>query len=356
MQSSKILIFGGSFDPFHNGHFEILNQAEKLFKFDHIFIVPNYISPTKKTKSLTSDFDRVEMIKLAIEQKSNWSISMFELERKQRSYTINTIKYFSSLNPNSEIFLLIGLDQWNQFELWKKYDEILAKCKIIVAKRNNENVKCKFNIIPITIPGININISSTNIRQKPTLYSLNYKVLNYLNENGLYAIDRIKPLMSQKRFEHSLRVAYMAKDLMNHYDPDNKHFAFTAGIYHDIAKELHFDKQINIAENILGITDYSTPKLLHGYVGSYILRNEYYFNNQLILDAISRHTRIYDYYSTKPTLLDKVVYLADKLEPNRTDEDVFGKKIDRYRKLAYENIDKCFEELYNWLQINLSKK
>lgn len=356
MQSSKILIFGGTFDPFHNGHFEILNQAEKLFQFDKIFIVPNYVSPTKELKSLTSDFDRVEMIKLAIEQKPNWSISMFELERKQPSYTIDTIEHFASLNPNSEIFLLIGVDQWNQFHLWKRYQEILAKCKIIIAKRDNEEIEHKFNTIPYTLPGIDIKISSTNIRHKPTLYSLNYKVLNYINEHGLYAIDRIKPLMSQKRFEHSLRVAYMAKDLMNHYDSNNNNLAFTAGIYHDIAKEMHFDKQINIAEDILGITKYDSPKVLHGYIGSYLLRNEYYFNNQLILDAISRHTKIYDFYTTKPTLLDKVVYLADKLEPNRTDEDVFGQNIDEYRKLAYKNIDQCFEKLYNWLQINLSKK
>lgn len=356
MQLSKILIFGGTFDPFHNGHYEILNQAEQLIKPDKVLIVPNHINPIKEIKSFTSDVDRVKMIELAIQDKDNWEISNFEINKKEPSYTIDTINHFLEIYPNSELYLLIGLDQWNNFKSWKNYSDIIAKCKIVIAKRDGQEINNILNANILTLPGVSINISSTQIRLKPFPYSLNYNVLNFINDNGLYAIERIKPLLSQKRFEHCLRVGYMAKELMSKYDPSQAHLAYSAGIYHDIAKEMNFDKQSDIAENTLGIINYASVKLLHGYIGAHILRTNYLFNNQLILDAISRHTKIFDYYTTKPTLLDKVIYLADKLEPNRTDEDVFGQNINEYRQLAYENIDECFEKLYRWLQINLSKK
>lgn len=375
MQSYKILFFGGTFDPFHNGHYEILKQAEKLVNPDKVLIVPSYISPLKTNQAPTDVMDRLKMIELAIENEPNWEIFTYEVFKGDTSYTVDTLDFLYDEYDrildleydkvlNLEIYMLIGADQWLSFHKWKDYQTILGATKIIVANRdgmdlNNPEIKCAslINHNPLTILGLKKDsISSTNIRIAPKASWLNEKVLNYINDNGLYAISRIKPLMSEKRFQHSLRVAHMAKQLMGKYCPQKANLAYTAGIYHDIAKEMDFSEQERIANEILRIHRYEHPKVLHGYIGSYLLKTKYLFTNQEILDAISRHTKPYDFYTTEPTLLDKVLYVADKLEPNRTNEDVFGKDIEEFRKLASTNINECFTTLYNWIQENLTKK
>lgn len=231
-------------------------------------------------------------------------------------------------------------------------------CQILVARRNTylvDNNDTEINYEPIYLSGLSYPISSSELILQPKQYMLNPKVLSYINEHGLYAIDRIKQRMSDHRFQHSLRVAAMSQQLMEKYKPELKHLAFTAGIYHDIAKEMNLTEQVDIATNVLGIYNFVSPKVLHGYIGAYILRKDYLFSNQLILDAISRHTLPFDYYFDEPSLLDKILYLADKLEPSRTDDDVFGQDINTYRELAFKDVDACFDKLYNWLQSNLMK-
>lgn len=357
MQSSKILLFGGTFDPFHNGHYEILKQAQKLINPTKTIVLVNNVSPLKMQNRPVSSDHRLIMTKIALANESDLEVSDFELKSNEPSYSINTIKHFVKLYPNTEFYWLMGADQYKNLHLWHQYEDILKLVKIVVANRdNNEALNANINCDPIIISGLKFPISSSQIRKQPLPYLLDEKVLNYINDYGLYAIDRIKPLMSEHRFQHSLRVAYMASDLMSHYNRELIHLAYTCGIYHDISKEMDYSKQEEIAKNILGINQYEHVKVLHGYIGAYELRQKYWFNNQNILNAIARHTKPFDFFHDEPTLLDKVLYLADKLEANRTDNDVFGKDINYYRKLAYKDINLCFIELYNWLQFNLSKK
>ncbi len=357
MQSSKILLFGGTFDPFHNGHYEILKQAQKLINPTKTIVLVNNVSPLKMQNRPVSSDHRLIMTKIALANESDLEVSDFELKSNEPSFSINTIKHFVKLYPNAEFYLLMGADQYQNLHLWHQYEDILKLVKIVVANRDNDEVvNANINCDPIIISGLQFPVSSSQIRTQPLPYLLDEKVLNYINDYGLYAIDRIKPLMSEHRFQHSLRVAYMASDLMSHYNKGLIHLAYTCGIYHDIAKEMDYSKQEEIAKNILGINQYEHVKVLHGYIGAYELRQKYWFNNQNILNAIARHTKPFDFFHDEPTLLDKVLYLADKLEANRTDNDVFGKDINYYRKLAYKDINLCFIELYNWLQFNLSKK
>lgn len=358
MQSSKILLFGGTFDPFHLGHYTILKQAQKLVNPNKTIVIVNNISPFKTQTPPSSSADRLEMVRLALKDEQNLEISDFELNQNKPSFTIDTIRHFHNLYKSSELYLLIGADQYKDFHLWHEYEQIMQLANIIVAKRDGQDINNPLlgKYEPLTIPGLEFHVSSTSLRIAPQPYLLNYEVLQFINNQGLYAIERIKPILSEHRFKHSLRVAHMARDLMDKYDSSQSHLAYTAGIYHDIAKEMNYDQQENIAKNILGINSYDHVKVLHGYIGGYLLRQNYWFDNKLILDAIARHTKPFDYYTDQPNLLDKVLYLADKLEANRNNDDVFGQDINTYRQLAYKNVDECFNKLYNWLQFNLTKK
>lgn len=354
MQSSKILIFGGSFDPIHVGHTNMLNEAIKEIEPNLVYVVPNYISPTKDEFYSTPE-QRIEMLNLAFKNCNNIKISDFEIKQKKSVKTWETIQHFLSIHPNSEFFLLIGSDQLVNFKQWYEYEKILENVKLVVYPRNLDDIK--FNGIEyFLLQGPILDISSTKIRERVMPFELNEKVLNYINDNGIYAINRIREYESDHRFNHSLRVAYMAREIMNNFDTKMSNIAYSVGLYHDIAKEMAAEKQIFIANNILGIHNFVSYKVLHGYIGSYILKTKYLCSNKLILQAIDRHTLPYYQYDDEPNILDKVLYLADKLEPSRTDEDVFGKSVQYFRELAYKDVNKCFNELYSWLQENLKGK
>lgn len=353
MPSSKLLIFGGSFDPIHIGHTNALLSAINLIVPDFTYIVPNYITPDK-TVFHSSAQQRLKMINLAIEGIEGVEVSDYEINQNKSVKTIETILHFRELYTDWEIYLLIGSDQLHNFENWYDYKKILKNAKLVVYPRDGYELIEK-NFSYIKIDGVINNISSSELRHEVKPYQLNEKVLNYINDYGIYGIERIKKFESEARFNHSLRVAFMARELMNIYDSKLSHLAYTAGLYHDIAKEMNPNEQVFIAKNILGIQKFDSYKILHGYIGSYLIKSKFLFNNKYILNAIDRHTLPFDYFDTEPNLLDKVLYIADKLEPNRTNDDVFGKSIDYYRDLAKKDINQCFLELYNWLQQNLKR-
>lgn len=361
-KQEKILLFGGSFDPIHNGHIKILQQAIKTIKPSKILIIPSFISPMKEISNITVQ-DKINMIRLATKDIDNLEIIDYELKRQKKTFFIETLSYIKmNFLDSKKYILLIGEDQLHNFKNWKEYDKIIDQIyKIYVYKRkhNNDN-KCQFCLSFLKnhkkikyLKNMNfIDISSSRIREEYVLETdLNKNVLDYINQNGLYALNRIKKYCIDKRVSHSLSVAYYAKELMNKYDESLSNKAFVAGVYHDIAKNLSQEEQVKIA-NEIGIKDYPSWKVLHSYIGSHFLISKYLFEDKEILNAISRHTLPFLYFDSKPNLLDKILYVADKLEPNRTDKDVFDNvPISYFRELAKINIDKCFDELY----INLQK-
>lgn len=360
-RKQKILLFGGSFDPIHNGHITVLKTAIAQIKPKRILLIPSFISPGKISTNITNE-EKLEMIKLATKDIPNLEIINYELNRKKETFFIETLSYIKdSYRDNGNYFLLIGEDQLHNLTNWKEYESVIKDVyKILVYKRYHNSEQCT-NCMSLIQKYSNkikylkktnlINISSSRIREEYVLEDdLNEEVLEYINSNGLYAINRIKRYCVDNRVSHSLRVAYYAKELMNKYNPLLSKKALVASLYHDIAKNLDEKEQIEIASN-LGIKDYPSWKVLHPYIGSHFLKTKYLYKDEDIINAISRHTLPFLFFDTEPTLLDKIVFVADKLEPNRTNDDVFNNiPIDYFRELAKIDIDKCFKELYDNLQ------
>jgi len=176
---NRIAIFGGTFDPLHNGHIKIAKLAFDNFNLSKIYFVPAFISPHKTDKkNISSPLIRFEMVQKAINEYKEedsvykFEVSDFEVLKKNESYTIDTITYFKSkiLTPTDQLFIIIGEDSKNSFHTWKNYNSIFEEVEVISVSRNcvinDDNrtdlkIKEKFHDLIIE----NIDISSTEIRK-----------------------------------------------------------------------------------------------------------------------------------------------------------------------------------------------
>ena len=194
MGLKKIGIFGGSFDPVHNGHIEIGLLAIEQLDLDILLYVPVFDQWMKKSGPYAKPKDRMEMLEVATEKYSNLLVSDLDIKRNKRTYTIDTLKEVIAENSSiSEIFLIMGEDSLITFGSWHKSEEIKKICRIAMYRRNEEkNLIGKQNSIKILeIKGPSIEISSTMIRRNISIGKkisefVNPKVINIIKKKGLY--------------------------------------------------------------------------------------------------------------------------------------------------------------------------
>ncbi len=189
---SKVGILGGSFNPIHLGHLIVANWVVEEFSLDKIIFIPCFIQPLKSCKDFAESNHRLEMIKMAIANNPKFEVSDFEIKRKRKSYTIDTLRYFKKTFEN--LYFIIGADNLNEFHRWKEPDEILKTAKLIVVNRGGYNVRIpkklrKVEIYQCKIPAIEI--SSTNIRERirknlSIKYLVPDSVEKYIHQNNLY--------------------------------------------------------------------------------------------------------------------------------------------------------------------------
>lgn len=192
LHSNRIGIFGGTFDPPHNGHLAIAEKAKKQLKLTKVFFVPANIAPHKQNKMASSATSRLRMLQLLIEKKKYFNISTTELHRKGISYTIDTVKTFYKRYPNAELTLIIGTDNLAQFHIWKSPKLILRFTKIAVYDRKGYSQYKENNRIgAIRLKGRHIGISSTEIRDR-VAKGLSIKsyvpltIASYIKKHSLY--------------------------------------------------------------------------------------------------------------------------------------------------------------------------
>lgn len=136
----KIIIFGGTFDPIHNGHIFLAEQCQKIIGADKVIFVPTNIPPHKDVPSNSAmALHRFNMCKTAIGEYRNFEASRVEIFSSDVSYTFNTIEHFHQEFPEYQIFLLMGADMFVTLLDWKNSDIILKYSSICVAPRNSEN-------------------------------------------------------------------------------------------------------------------------------------------------------------------------------------------------------------------------
>lgn len=191
----KIGILGGSFNPPHKMHLDMgINLINKQY-VDKVVYVPTG-SKYKYKNNLLPDKNRLEMLEIITNKYKDLSVSDYEL-KSEVVYTYQTLKYFKEMNPNDEIYFICGTDNLSYMDKWMNSEEILSNYKILVIRRNNENIdnlldkfnKYRENIVITDVE--QSNISSTDIRERirnreNILDVIDKDVYEYIKKNKLY--------------------------------------------------------------------------------------------------------------------------------------------------------------------------
>ena len=188
----KVGIFGGTFDPIHNGHLITTQSVRALRNLDKIIFVPSFVSPHKPNIKSASPKHRLNMIKLAIEGIDFFDYSEYEIDKGGISYTVDTLQEFKK--RYDELEFIIGYDNIFTFHTWKNPDEILELAKIIVLKRKSSIPRSfidKFVKAATFVQTRGIEISATDIRERvkkgmPINFLVPEKVKEYIYKNNLY--------------------------------------------------------------------------------------------------------------------------------------------------------------------------
>lgn len=188
---SRIGVYGGTFDPIHNGHLITAQAVKEIRGLDKIIFIPAFVSPHKVNIISSSNEHRFNMLKLAIKDIDYLECSDVEIKKHQISYTINTINELKNAYKNIE--LIIGYDNILKFDTWKNPEEIIKLVKLVVLKRKS-NIEGKNNPYFDKAEFVDtplIEISATAIRErvkngKPIDFLVPDKVKQYIYKNNLY--------------------------------------------------------------------------------------------------------------------------------------------------------------------------
>lgn len=133
---ARIGLFGGTFDPVHNGHLLVAMDVLAQFKLDKIHFIPCALQPNKANGPLASASDRVAMLQLALRDQPRFEICEFEIQRRGPSYTVDTLSYFaSSQPPGARLHFIIGIDAFLEIDTWKSYSRLFELAAFIVMAR-----------------------------------------------------------------------------------------------------------------------------------------------------------------------------------------------------------------------------
>lgn len=332
----KIAMFGGSFNPIHNGHIQIVKEVKERFGIDRMLIMVAGDPPHKEIADGVSAQVRYDIARAALEGMDGIEVSDIEIRRGGKSYTVDTMRTLRALYPNDEVYCMVGADMLLSIHTWYEAAALLKENTFIAVGRPDsgdieaaaERLKKEYgaNIILAGITGPDI--SSTMIRSRvergePIEDLLPESAIRYIYQNCLYTdkyIDgiyaKLKAAISQSRLAHTMGVVRSAAQLARRYGADPIKTRIAA-MLHDCAK-VDSDTIIHWAEEYsIDTTDIPLPAL-HGYVGAEKAKREYGITDEDVLRAITVHTLC----APNMSKLDKIVYLADKIEYGRNFADV----------------------------------
>ena len=159
----NIAIFGGSFDPVHIGHEMIINELSHLTYIDKLIVVPTYLNPFKQKYRIKPQ-DRFDILQHMYSKNPDITISDFEINRGEPTPSIITVEHFKKKYEPEHIYLIIGADNLKTLHLWDNFEKLNELVEFIVINRDGYEVKN--DIIQFKTINMNINISSSKLREK----------------------------------------------------------------------------------------------------------------------------------------------------------------------------------------------
>jgi nicotinate-nucleotide adenylyltransferase len=186
----KLAIFGGTFDPIHDGHLALAREAAARFRLDRVLFVPAAHPPHKAGVTHAPYADRVRMAELACHGDQRFEVSRIE-EDTSRSYSIDTVeKLRARLAPGDQLYFLIGADAFAEIRTWHRWRDVVRGVRFLVASRPGHVYQSPPGVEFDTIDDIEIPISSSEIRRalamRQSPAGLPPAVLEYAVSHGLY--------------------------------------------------------------------------------------------------------------------------------------------------------------------------
>lgn len=192
---ANIAIFGGTFNPFHIGHYEMLSSICNLEHIDKVLVMPDKIPPHKDFDNVVDDIHRQNMCALVCDDFSKAELCLIEFEREGKSYTVDTIKLLKENHPQDNFFVAIGGDMLSTLDTWYNWKELITLTSFIAFKREGlDDFDSAFKRIKhcgadiIVIENKITNISSTKLRKRIDKSLLPKKVYDYIIEKGIYNV------------------------------------------------------------------------------------------------------------------------------------------------------------------------
>ncbi|MBQ3542711.1 MAG: nicotinate (nicotinamide) nucleotide adenylyltransferase [Oscillospiraceae bacterium] len=355
----RIGIYGGTFNPPHIGHMAAARQAIKLLRLSKLLLIPDRIAPHKQLpENSPSPQQRLEMLTVAAADIPQAEVSQLELRREGPSYTYLTVEALKQRYPQAQLVLIMGTDMFLSFESWKNWRWLIENVTLAVLYRGQKGEKsairekrdalCAQGAQVELVENQVTAISSTDLRRMLAFQCaspfLPEGVLAYIRQQGLYEtgrdlwqlpMDRLEQvvisLLKPGRVAHVLGCRDTAVELAKHWGADTTDAA-RAGILHDITKALDGPLQLTLCrEHGIILDDFSTrnPKTLHALTGSFVAQR-IFGENDAVVTAIRSHTT----GRAGMGLLEKIIYVADYMEPNR---DFPG--VEELRRLAFSDLD-----------------
>ncbi len=358
----RIGIYGGAFNPPHVGHVRAAQYALQALQLDKLLVIPTCVSPHKQQPAGSATPEqRLEMLRLCFTDPAI-EISDIELQRGGSSYTFETVEQISAQYPDAELVLFMGTDMFLTFQSWRNPERITSKASLAVFYRGQKDEKLLIEeqkqqmedqgakVYLVENP-LNV-ISSTDLRRMLVFRCakdfLEPAVLSYIEKNGMYGTssgvmqlsqqelqDAVVSLLKPDRVAHVLGCRDTAVALAKVWGADETDAA-RAALLHDITKALDGPLQLTLCSAYGIILDnFSTqnPKTLHALTGS-LVAERIFGENEAVVSAIRSHTT----GKADMNVLEKIIYVADYMEPNRNFPGV-----EELRRLAYADIDQALK-------------
>ena len=359
---ARIGLFGGSFNPVHNGHVHAAREFLRLLALDRLIMMPAADPPHKEMPQGSPDgATRLRMLKAAMADVPGAEVSDLELRRGGKSYSFDTVLQLKALYPDDEIYLLMGTDMLLYFDRWYRYEDLLRLVHLGVAMRSDltktereaaenyaDQLRREFGAKITLFDNEPLELSSTTVRRMlffgcgdaylPAPVAESIRNERLYGAGGDYRdlpFPRLEELSlslhDESRRAHVVGCSRTAKELAQIYGASEKD-AERAGILHDVTKALRPPEQLRLCAHYgMMVSDYPPDqyKLLHGKTAAEVAKR-IFGENDAVCSAISWHTT----GKADMTLLEKIIYIADYIEPNRRFDGV-----EDLRRLAYTDLD-----------------
>lgn len=152
-------LFGGTFDPVHNGHLRAAEEVLKLAPLDRILFIPSYRPPHKTAATAASAEDRLRMVELACAGRPGFEPSAIEVEARETSYSIVTLGKVRARFPSARLFFILGIDAFLEIGTWREHERVVAECSFLVLGRPGFDLKRAWGVLEGRLAGRTVRLA-----------------------------------------------------------------------------------------------------------------------------------------------------------------------------------------------------